>query len=74
MTDQPDQDRLTRIEAALTESAELHRQAGKVLVTHANLLAEHDERLERLERLERIARHLEVPIDVGDGMIRRPPQ
>ena len=65
--DQPE-DRLSRIEAALAESADLHRQAGKMLLTHAKLLAEHD------ERLERIARHLEVLIDVVDGLIRRPPQ
>jgi len=58
-------DQLADIHATLAETADIQRQQAKQLLTHAKLLAEHD------ERLERIGRHLEVLIDIVDGMIRK---
>ncbi len=56
---------IAQIRATLTEAAQIQRDTSKQLLTHAKLLAEHD------ERLERIGRHLEVLIDIVDGMIRK---
>ena len=61
------EERFEAIESALAESAELHRQQSRVLLTHAQTIAEHD------ERLERIGRHLEVLINIVDDLIHKKP-
>ena len=60
----PDE-QFAEIRATLTETADIQRAEAKQLFTHAQLLADHD------ERLERIGRHLDVLIDLVRGRIRR---
>ena len=59
------EEQFAEIRATLAETVRIQREQAKQLLTHAKLLAEHD------ERLERIGRHLEVLIDIVDGMIRK---
>ena len=60
------EEQFEEIRGVLAETANIQREQVKPLLVHAKLLAEHD------ERLERIGRHLEVLIDIVDGMIRKP--
>jgi len=72
------EERFNYIEAVLAEIVEIQRettntmrQQAKVLKAHAQAIVEHDERIiERDERMDRIERHLEVLIQITDGLIR----
>jgi hypothetical protein len=56
---------MQQVRGTLIDTVNIQRDQAKHLRTHAKLLAERD------ERLERIGRHLEVLVEIVDGVIRK---
>ena len=69
------EERFKHIEEMLAEAAAIQRDQARVLAMHSKMLVEHDERMQRMDEAnERIQRHLEVLIEIMDGLIRKPPR
>ena len=58
------EDQMDEIRAVLADTVMTLQKASEQIKVHAELIAQHDERMDRIER------HLEVLVQVADGLIR----
>ena len=64
MTDGEVRAQFDEIRGLLAETMHIQREQARTLLMHSKIIVKHD------ERMERIGRHLEMLIDVVDGLIR----
>ena len=64
MSDDEIRDQFDQIRSILTETASIQREQARALLAQSKRMLEFD------EGMDRIRRHLEVLIDIVDGMIR----